>query len=587
MRRAATSTSRSPGPATARRAAGCRATSSSRTVRRPGALRPWPLLGGSARTCRAGRSRPATPAENADAGARAVADAARGRGVDVVAVDAEVPARPGVRECARGGRVPPDRGDPAVAAPDVARRSRGATRRPRSRGSRSRRASGSAAPRATASPSSATTRACAGGVGEGFVAPPEPTQVALDRFYDLLLETGERRQFSFGPRESFVALVDGGAPRRAPRLPRGPRTGTAIRSPACSCTGTAAASRRSTPATTSPRASDHPGALHLLRWRAIQLAIRESRDEMDLGGVDVAGARREPHEGEPMYGLYQHKRSFGADWVELAGAHEKVIRAPLPRGRVVARLSRLLDRRPQRMRRTKRAKGDDDRTIADLLAAAEPAEPRPLGDLIERLRRRPARRRPRRRPRDRPGGARRRRGPRRHRRHPRAVAPGALFVAIPGEHVDGHDLLADAAAAAPPPRSSSAPSPRVALPQLVVAVDRRRPSPTPPPGGTATRAATSASIGITGTDGKTTTSFLAVAALEAAGLSTGLVGTVERRSGRSARPTRSTSRPRARPTSSERCGRWPRRATGRPSSRPRRTAWPRIASGRSPTTRRS
>ncbi|MEI7743192.1 MAG: UDP-N-acetylmuramoyl-L-alanyl-D-glutamate--2,6-diaminopimelate ligase [Chloroflexota bacterium] len=38
-------------------------------------------------------------------------------------------------------------------------------------------------------------------------------------------------------------------------------------------------------------------------------------------------------------------------------------------------------------------------------------------------------------------------------------------------------------------------------------------------------------IGITGTDGKTTTSFLAVAALEAAGLSTGLVGTVETRVG--------------------------------------------------------
>ena len=38
-------------------------------------------------------------------------------------------------------------------------------------------------------------------------------------------------------------------------------------------------------------------------------------------------------------------------------------------------------------------------------------------------------------------------------------------------------------------------------------------------------------IGITGTDGKTTTSFLAAAALEAAGLSSGLVGTVETRIG--------------------------------------------------------
>ena len=38
-------------------------------------------------------------------------------------------------------------------------------------------------------------------------------------------------------------------------------------------------------------------------------------------------------------------------------------------------------------------------------------------------------------------------------------------------------------------------------------------------------------VGITGTDGKTTTSFLAVAALEAAGLSTGLIGTVETKVG--------------------------------------------------------
>ena len=56
----------------------------------------------------------------------------------------------------------------------------------------------------------------------------------------------------------------------------------------------------------------HPGVMHLLRWRAIQLAIREGRDEMDLGGVDVGPDHREPGNGEPMAGLYEHKRSFGA-----------------------------------------------------------------------------------------------------------------------------------------------------------------------------------------------------------------------------------------------------------------------------------
>jgi lipid II:glycine glycyltransferase (peptidoglycan interpeptide bridge formation enzyme) len=62
---------------------------------------------------------------------------------------------------------------------------------------------------------------------------------------------------------------------------------------------------------------------------------------MDLGGVDVAGARHEPKEGEPMFGLYQHKRSFGAEWVELPGAHERVIRPwRYAAGRVAARLLR-------------------------------------------------------------------------------------------------------------------------------------------------------------------------------------------------------------------------------------------------------
>ena len=37
--------------------------------------------------------------------------------------------------------------------------------------------------------------------------------------------------------------------------------------------------------------------------------------------------RAEPVDGEPMFGLYEHKRSFGAQWVEMTGAHERVIRS--------------------------------------------------------------------------------------------------------------------------------------------------------------------------------------------------------------------------------------------------------------------
>ncbi|NBW31313.1 MAG: GNAT family N-acetyltransferase [bacterium] len=68
-----------------------------------------------------------------------------------------------------------------------------------------------------------------------------------------------------------------------------------------------------------------PGALALLRWTAIKIAASESRIT-DLGGVDVAGHRDVPVEGDPMHGLYAHKASFGAVWTPMAGAHRVVLR---------------------------------------------------------------------------------------------------------------------------------------------------------------------------------------------------------------------------------------------------------------------
>jgi UDP-N-acetylmuramoyl-L-alanyl-D-glutamate--2,6-diaminopimelate ligase len=169
-------------------------------------------------------------------------------------------------------------------------------------------------------------------------------------------------------------------------------------------------------------------------------------------------------------------------------------------------------------------------TIAELLAAAEPSSPRPLGELIARLQ---AEHRLR--------GARTETGPigaaafagievRGITYDSRAVTRGSVFVAVSGAHVDGHEYLADAADKGAEVAIVERPVPESPLPQLVV--DRSQ------------AAIASAAcwwyrdpshelgvIGITGTDGKTTTSFLAVAALEAVGLSTGLVGTVDRKIG--------------------------------------------------------
>jgi lipid II:glycine glycyltransferase (peptidoglycan interpeptide bridge formation enzyme) len=157
--------------------------------------------------------------------------------------------------------------------------------------------------------------------------PPDAAEQAFARFHGLLVATGERRGFQVGSRP--VALAWWRAALEAGHLllleARGTDDeviGAAIfyrhgRRLTYSHSGDVAALR---PA--------YPGATGLILWRALQLAAREGRDELDLGGVDVRGARREPRPGEPTYGLLRFKQSFGGCWVELAGAHERVLRRP-------------------------------------------------------------------------------------------------------------------------------------------------------------------------------------------------------------------------------------------------------------------
>ena len=66
------------------------------------------------------------------------------------------------------------------------------------------------------------------------------------------------------------------------------------------------------------------GAVVLLRWTLIETARQEGRIA-DLGGADVVGHREIPKSGEKMYGLYDYKRAFGAEWVPMSGAHRIVL----------------------------------------------------------------------------------------------------------------------------------------------------------------------------------------------------------------------------------------------------------------------
>jgi UDP-N-acetylmuramoyl-L-alanyl-D-glutamate--2,6-diaminopimelate ligase len=111
----------------------------------------------------------------------------------------------------------------------------------------------------------------------------------------------------------------------------------------------------------------------------------------------------------------------------------------------------------------------------------------------------------------------------------RAVTPGALFFAVPGEHADGHDFAGAAveagAVAVVAERELALP-----VPQVVVADARAAMAPAADVFfGEPTRELEV--VGVTGTSGKTTTSFLLFAILAAAGRRPGLLGTIEARVG--------------------------------------------------------
>jgi lipid II:glycine glycyltransferase (peptidoglycan interpeptide bridge formation enzyme) len=313
--------------------------------------RPWPLIGGASAYI------PRGPAPVADGGATGAAlwsaiRALAAHAVDVVAADPEVPAGDGafadwlrrarfhpvdeIQPSRHRIRLPLDSGaDEAGVFSGIAKSTR----------QRIRKAEGAEAV-VVARHDGRIDEDEATDAGDGFVRPAEPAATALDRFYDLLEETGERRAFSFGPRSDFVRwwTVALGAGLLVYLEARdGSATGTPLAGLVLYRHGGRLSTVHSGDHADTRRT--HPGALHLLRWRAIQLAIREGCSEMDLGGVDVPGARRQPRESDPTHGLYQHKMSFGGEWLELAGAHERVIRPNRYRaGRLTARLARLLTR---------------------------------------------------------------------------------------------------------------------------------------------------------------------------------------------------------------------------------------------------
>lgn len=147
----------------------------------------------------------------------------------------------------------------------------------------------------------------------------------LERFHGLVEATGRRKRFAVASRERFLDWS-----RQA--MGAGIQVFIEARTPDGGLAAAATFYRHGDRWTYALAADDpqlrraYPGAVRLVVWEAMRRALGEGRGEMDLGGVDVAGARRRPEPGEPEHGMLTFKESFGARWVELAGAHE--IRLP-------------------------------------------------------------------------------------------------------------------------------------------------------------------------------------------------------------------------------------------------------------------
>jgi lipid II:glycine glycyltransferase (peptidoglycan interpeptide bridge formation enzyme) len=288
-----------------------------------------PLLGGGRLYVPKGPVAAGAPVDVVAGRLAAVAAWARTAGYDAILADPEIPAASGFpalvtglgfRQAEEVGPsrhrmampIPPGAADDALLAP-IAKKTRQRFLGAERRGTRVIRYDGRGGPEVP-----------------GVEAPPpgrlhDAAGEAFAWFHGLLLATGERRGFGIGGRAQAMAwwrgaLDAGHLVLLEARSADDTRLGGAIfyrhgERLSYAHSGDAVDLRHA-----------HPGTVHLLLWRALQLAAREGRSELDLGGVDVRGARREPLPGEPMHGLLEFKRSFGGQWIELAGAHELVLR---------------------------------------------------------------------------------------------------------------------------------------------------------------------------------------------------------------------------------------------------------------------
>jgi peptidoglycan pentaglycine glycine transferase (the first glycine) len=331
--------------------------------------RRWPAFPGGSAYLPRGPVSAGEAAERAVERLAAAANHLAASGIDVVASDAEIPASTGYPAAlqAAGFRpideIHPSRntmrasleGGAGAAWERIAKTTRQRIGSARRRGLVVRRFDARTIPHDSDPAPTASARLPADLEG-GVSAPPADrleaaARAALGPFHGLLEETGTRRGFAIGSRDGAVAwwLAALTAGHLAYLEVRDVAPADDWERPAGTLLGGAILFRqgdRLTYGHSGDRAdlrNAHPGVIHLVLWEAARIGADEGCAELDLGGVDVAGARGIPEPGDRMWGLYEFKRAFGGRWVEMTGAYERAIR---PRryaaGRAAAAVARRL-----------------------------------------------------------------------------------------------------------------------------------------------------------------------------------------------------------------------------------------------------
>lgn len=131
----------------------------------------------------------------------------------------------------------------------------------------------------------------------------------LEDFLTLLEETAERQHFALRPRSYYREFMQD--------MPAHLILGRHVEKPAAGAIILTYGEEAYYLYGASAVDKENLYAPYLTQWEAMNTARREGAMRYDMWGVPC-----EPHEGHPLWGVYQFKKKFGGELVKYAGAYD-------------------------------------------------------------------------------------------------------------------------------------------------------------------------------------------------------------------------------------------------------------------------